>query len=277
MRVVLCVFLVLLQIPLAAGLASTQELSAPRPQITAHYEASDHSLRFISQEPAPYTLTVRFPRFENATIDCEQPCTFVLAPHGQRRFSFAKLRPLDPWRFNYRYRYQRGDYRAQPQLKFVYHLPYARGANYKIGQAYDGSFTHKGKNRFALDFGLPLGTPVHAARAGQVIWTVDRFAEGGIDDAFRGKDNRVEILHADGTIGLYGHLQRHGVKVSPGDLVQTGQLLGYSGNTGYSGGPHMHFHVSRTVSGEEKQTLPTLFLTSQGLKILKSGHTYLRP
>ncbi len=221
--------------------ASIQAPEALRPQITSRYESSDHSLTFTNKEPAPYTLTMRFPRFENTAINCGQPCTFVLLPHTQRRFSFAKLNPLDPWRFNYRYRYQRGDYRAQPMLTFVYHLPYASGANYKMGQAYDGDFTHKGDGRFSLDFSLPLGTPVHAARSGRVIWTVDHFREGGMGDAFRGKDNRVEILHADGSIALYGHLQWHGVKVKPGDLVPTGQLLGYSGNTGYSGGPHTAF------------------------------------
>jgi murein DD-endopeptidase MepM/ murein hydrolase activator NlpD len=262
---------------LAPSRASAEPLSAPRPQISSHYEASDRSVTFINQEPAPYTLTVRFSRFENTAIACAQPCTFVLPPHAQRRFALSKIKPLDPWHFNYHYHYQRGDYRAEPLLKFVYQLPYAQGANYKLGQAYDGDFTHQGDGRFSLDFLLPLGTPVHAARSGRVIWTVDHFREGGITEAFRGKANQVEVLHADGSMALYAHLQWHGVKVKPGELVQTGQLLGYSGNTGYSGGPHLHFQVSHTVSGEQQKTLPTLFLTSQGLAILKSGQTYLRP
>ncbi len=248
-----------------------------RPQFTITYLKAAYQLVLVNPEPAPYTVTLHFVPFENVRIDCDNPCTLVLPPFSRQVLSLAKKEPLHPWHFRYRYRYQRGDFRAVVERKHIYELPYASGANYRMGQAYNGDFTHQGPGRFALDFSLPEGTPVHAARAGQVIWTEERFSEGGIEDRFKGKDNRVEIMHNDGSIALYGHLKYRGVLVQPGQKVAVGQILGYSGSTGYSGGPHLHFQVHRVLSGEERTTVPTLFRTAAGLQILKSGQSYLRP
>lgn len=248
-----------------------------RPRFTLSYDKALHQIVLRNPEPAPYTVTLRFDPFENVHLACGNPCTQVLPPFSRQALTLAKITPLDPWHFRYRYRYQRGDFRAVVKRKHIYELPYARGANYRMGQAYNGDFTHQGPGRFALDFSLPLGTPVHAARAGQVIWTESRFQEGGIQAHFKGKDNRVEVLHDDGSIALYGHLAYRGVRVREGQTVAVGQLLGYSGSTGYSGGPHLHFQVHHVLSGEERTTVPTLFRTAQGLQVLKSGQTYLRP
>ena len=58
-----------------------------------------------------------------------------------------------------------------------------------------------------------------------------------------GWGNFVEILHADGTRTLYAHLAPGSITVSQGENVQQGQIIGRMGNTGNSGGVHLHFEV----------------------------------
>jgi murein DD-endopeptidase MepM/ murein hydrolase activator NlpD len=53
----------------------------------------------------------------------------------------------------------------------------------------------------------------------------------------------ISVLQVDGTYAEYLHLRHGGTVVKPGDRVVAGQLIGYSGNTGWSSTPHIHFHV----------------------------------
>ncbi len=87
------------------------------------------------------------------------------------------------------------------------------------------------------DFGAHVGTSVMAAANG-TVW-----ATGDTDIACRGASYGKYILlrHPNGLATLYGHLSR--ISVSPGDQVSVGDTIGYSGNTGYSTGPHLHFGV----------------------------------
>jgi len=55
--------------------------------------------------------------------------------------------------------------------------------------------------------------------------------------------NLIRVLHDDGTMAVYAHLQRDGAVVAPEQRVRTGQHIGWSGNTGFSTGPHLHFAV----------------------------------
>ena len=89
-----------------------------------------------------------------------------------------------------------------------------------------GSTNHKG-----VDIGTPMGTPVLAAKAGKVTWAS---SNGGYGEC-------VIISHGKGNSTLYGHLSGYNVKV--GDMVSQGQVIAYSGNTGRSTGPHLHFGI----------------------------------
>ena len=96
---------------------------------------------------------------------------------------------------------------------------------------------YNGKGHNGKDLGIHDGTPIKAALAGTIAGT-------GNTDAVRGCysfGKWVLVKHANGLDTLYAHLSQ--VSVSQGQTVSTGQLLGYSGETGYATGPHLHFGV----------------------------------
>jgi murein DD-endopeptidase MepM/ murein hydrolase activator NlpD len=99
-----------------------------------------------------------------------------------------------------------------------------------------------GVGLYAIDIGLPMGTPIIAARAGVVVAVRDSFADGNDTDL---QENYVMVRHADGTIGRYIHLMRRGARVALGDSVPQGRRIALSGNSGQTGGPHLHFDVQR--------------------------------
>lgn len=82
-----------------------------------------------------------------------------------------------------------------------------------------------------IDIGVPTGTPIHAAAAGTVIYC----------GWMSGYGNLVMIDHGGDLATLYGHQSR--IAVSCGESVTQGQVIGYSGCTGFCTGPHVHFEV----------------------------------
>jgi hypothetical protein len=86
-----------------------------------------------------------------------------------------------------------------------------------------------------IDWGIPLRTPVYAALPGKVV----RVAADN-----SGYGNHIRISHDNNLLSLYGHLdERHYALVKVDDMVEAGQHIGFSGNTGRSTGPHLHFEV----------------------------------
>jgi len=136
-----------------------------------------------------------------------------------------------------------GSSNAHPQDVLYLH-PLAQ-ADAPIEQGFEGQFSHQDvENRYALDFAVPVGTPVLAAREGVVMQVQVQFHGHGLDYAHdAGRANFIRILHADGSMALYAHLAENGALVHQGQHVETGQRIGLSGNTGYSTAPHLHFAV----------------------------------
>lgn len=157
---------------------------------------------------------------------------------------------------------------------YVYDLPFKAGSSYRVVQGYGGWFSHKGIA--AVDFYMPVGTPVYAAREGVVFRYKEDSDKGGILPGYKKQANYIILQHPDGSYGCYWHLQHNGVVTKKG-LVQKGQLIGYSGNTGFVMGPHLHFSVKRKLSYNKDAFVQTKFNSSEGVVFLKPGHTYLRP
>ncbi|MEK7133931.1 MAG: peptidoglycan DD-metalloendopeptidase family protein [Patescibacteria group bacterium] len=98
-----------------------------------------------------------------------------------------------------------------------------------------GAYNGKGHN--GIDLAAPIGTPLRAALTGRVLGT-------GNTDSVRGCysfGKWVMIQHNNGLNTMYSHLSQ--INVSTGQSVGTGEIIGYSGETGYATGPHLHFGV----------------------------------
>ena len=117
------------------------------------------------------------------------------------------------------------------QLAAPVNAPITSDFGWRIHPIYGTSRLHAG-----TDFGVDEGTPVHAADGGVVV-------EAGW---ISGYGYTVIIDHGNGMSTLYAH--NSDVAVSPGQTVSKGQVVSYSGNTGGSTGPHLHFEVR--INGE---------------------------
>lgn len=107
-----------------------------------------------------------------------------------------------------------------------------------------------------IDLNAHYGSPILAPADGVVLYITRKTAYG----------NMVVLLHGEGIATVYGHLWKFAVQ--PYERVQKGQLLGYTGNTGFSTGPHLHFEVRQ--DGEPTnplEWLPPIETTEQGAVI----------
>jgi murein DD-endopeptidase MepM/ murein hydrolase activator NlpD len=159
---------------------------------------------------------------------------------------------------------------------YLYRLPYGDDVSFPIIQGYGAKLSHRGTERFTLDFGMPVGTPVHAAREGVVVLVEDSHDEGCALENCGRFANFVVVLHSDGTTGEYFHLEHGSARVRVGELVARGQWLARSGNTGFSTAPHLHFGVYRTNRERRTESLAVRFDTRAGaIGQPRSGAHYL--
>jgi len=97
-----------------------------------------------------------------------------------------------------------------------------------------------GRGHNGIDLGASTGTKVKAALSGTVTATGNTDLQAGCYSYGKW----VLIKHNNGLSTLYAHLSV--ISVNPGESVKTGDVIGFSGNTGYSTGPHLHFTVFAT-------------------------------
>jgi murein DD-endopeptidase MepM/ murein hydrolase activator NlpD len=180
-----------------------------------------------------------------------------------------------PWRYQSRFHWGWGSLSAAHDHRYPYRLPYRRGSSYRVIQTYGGAFSHFGDYYHSVDFAMPVGTLVLAAREGLVVATKQDSKTAGLSEMDRQAGNYVFIQHPDGTVGEYVHLQYGGTLVEPGQSVERGMPIGRSGNTGYSKGPHLHFGITGPLDGKRRRSFPALFQTGRGLlDRLEEGEVY---
>jgi murein DD-endopeptidase MepM/ murein hydrolase activator NlpD len=110
-----------------------------------------------------------------------------------------------------------------------------------------------GRMHAGIDFAVPTGTPILAAGDG----TVGTAGRSG------GYGNLLVINHSNGYATAYGHLSKFAAGVKRGSRVRQGQIVAYSGNTGLSTGPHLHYEIRM----KGKQVNPATVKVAAGRKL----------
>lgn len=155
--------------------------------------------------------------------------------------------------------------KVKPDTSYIYSLPFAPKSKFLLIQAYNSNMSHA--NELSLDFKMKPGSKICAAREGIVESIKEDSDRGGLKSEYMNDGNHIIIRHADGSVAMYWHLKKDGVLVNAGDTIKKGQHIGFSGNTGYSAFPHLHFQV-QDANGKD---IPTRFYTKKGVRYLRPG------
>jgi murein DD-endopeptidase MepM/ murein hydrolase activator NlpD len=168
-----------------------------------------------------------------------------------------------------------GDATANSTVDYTYSLPFKKGESFMVDQGYNGRFSHQNEN--SLDFDMPNGTEVLAARDGIVVKTVENNNQHCPDKSCATYNNYILIYHNDGTFASYVHLKLNGALVKEGDIVKENDLIGYSGDTGWANGAHLHFMVF-IQRIDSRDTIRTKFKINEGteLQLLKEKIEYTK-
>lgn len=228
---------------------------------------ADGSTDFLAENlrDVPLTVSMRV-RSRNMTAQGPNPVTMTVPPN--QAVLLVRMEPrienLKTW-YRYNFDWAIGTEDAVHDDTVIYQLPYEPGKRFGILQGYGSRFSHTGLEHYTIDFNMPVGTPVHAARGGVVARVVEEHDKGCWEDGCGKFANFVTILHEDGTTGEYYHLAKDGALVEEGDLVKQGQLIALSGNTGHTTMPHLHFGVYRASSWGATRSIPVQFQADQGI------------
>lgn len=255
-----------------AGKASSHETLI---RITSELVGKVTTLCVENLQAAEVTVTLEMD-LTNLQPSVALPLTLTIEP--KKRVKLLSLSPREAnrgWSWSYTYYSTFGSTTAIHEDSYIYALPYSAGKTYRVSQGFNGQYSHFGSDQYAIDWRMPLGTPVHAARAGFVVGVKNDSSVGGDNSKFDWDANYVLIQHSDGTLGQYVHLLKGGAAVRVGQYVQVGDLIGLSGNTGHSTGPHLHFSVFKAKDGKHRQTIPIRYRTAEEIAAtLEEGRAY---
>ena len=230
-------------------------------------ERSDDGVTLIMKSDycVEYTVTLEA-TLKNMTSSRAVPFTVDAA--GRTSFELARFNRTDksqPWRYNYYYHWEYGGRRNSTDNDADYAMPFKPG-RYVVMQGPRGNFSHfaGSGSENAVDWDVPEGTTICAAREGRVVGVRDDSTVSGTDPKFKPLGNYVIVKHADGTFADYHHLKTDGALVKIGDEVTTGQPIWLSGATGFASKPHLHFMVFQAIDGKKVLSLPFRLKTDRG-------------
>jgi murein DD-endopeptidase MepM/ murein hydrolase activator NlpD len=231
-------------------------------------ERDGDATTFIMKSDYACEFTVTFEaNLKNMTAS--PPLPFTVDAAGRSSFVLVRLWRTDKrlgWRYNnLHYYWQLGGRRSSTSNDADYAMPFKPGRHI-VMQGPRGTYSHfaGSGSENAVDWTVPEGTVVCAARDGRVVGVREDSTVGGRDRKLRPFANYVIIKHADGTFADYVHLKTGGALVKMGDEVTVGQPIGLSGQTGFASAPHLHFSVFQAIDGKKKLTLPFRLKTDHG-------------
>ena len=227
---------------------------------------------FFNHYHGPAELEVSLKLAENIISEPALPARVVLP--GQTELQVVSFFAEDPYLgFSYQLAYTAipGPPLESLPANIDFYPPFAAGSDFPISQGFDGDTTHtNAPNQYAIDIVMPVGTPVLAARKGVVMEIEDDFHEGKPEERYLDRANRIRVLHDDGSMAVYAHLQPNSARIRPGARIPAGAWIANSGNTGFSNGPHLHFVVQINI-GLALESLPFRFRTPTGGTMTPEG------
>lgn len=230
----------------------------------------------INNYKGPVEIEAILSKKQNVYSTPTLPKRFIVGPGRSKvLFQMAGINKYQSWQYFLQYRYIIGSPQAVHDNDYAYLPPFAQKSQFQISQAFGGKFSHKDKqNKYAVDIVMPVNTAIHAARSGKVIEVNNDYFKNGIKQAYKSRANSIRILHDDGSMAIYAHLALEKAQVYPGLRITAGRLIGYSGNTGFSTGPHLHFAV-QVNKGMDLVSVPFKFLSSDEVDIQPQAGTWL--
>jgi murein DD-endopeptidase MepM/ murein hydrolase activator NlpD len=248
------------------------------PQVNLLQRADTNGVTLVAQNTyySPVQIAFRLRPIENVSRDTRRSGLATLPPRSETELVVVGKSVDDvDLRFDSEFEFIPGEPGVLHRPDEPYRLPYALSTSVRVSQAYPDVKTHADRaSQHAIDFAMPIGTDVFAARDGVVIEVASDFFESGTNYQVDGpRANIVRILHDDGTMGLYVHLNWNTIRVVPGQRVRRGEYLADSGNTGFTTGPHLHFVVQRNEGGA-LVAVPLEFASPSGPVTLESGRSY---
>lgn len=237
----------------------------------------DDRIEVYAQNSNIYPVTIELDlQVEHLKSDRNLPYTGIISAQGNEKLLDLLFTDKDQgWNIQSSYTYYPGNIFAQHQDSYAYRLPYPKGESYEVAQGFGGTFSHQGDLQHSLDFDMPEGTPVYAARDGKVVMLEQENKKGGPDESMMEFANYITVLHDDGTFADYSHLRYKSVIVQLGQEVKRGQIIGYSGATGFATGPHLHFVIKKAKKGGGFFSIPVEFTTVKGIQELREGESYI--
>lgn len=253
--------------------AAAQALSLPREsealEISVRREDAAGKTRLLATNHCLCVARVQAQIEQSRITDVKAGSRYVavLDPGEARALLEVPVGASDPDALRYRWSASLGSPEAQHHPPRPYRAPFPLGATFTVTQAYPSHVTHvTPDSRYAVDFALPDGTPVYAAREGTIINLRHDAFIGALDPTLLDRANVIEILHDDGTIAVYAHLHWDSIRVHVGQHVGLGEYIADSGNTGFTSGPHLHFAVWRN-SPLGEIAVPVVFAGIGGLPV----------
>lgn len=255
-------------------------LAMAQPKISFFTEKTSQGIIFYANnnEYCPVSTQMSF-SLSNLKPTTGKQSVFVI-PAQAKKFVLTTLNKINTktcdFKFNYKFKSNFGVITSTSyDSLYEYDLPFTKGKSVVLDQGYSGSYSHQNEN--ALDFNMPIGSEVCAARDGVVVEVVQHNSKSCPSRACIDFANYITVYHSDGSFAKYSHLQQNGAKVNVGDTITQGQVIALSGNTGFTNGAHLHF-VCYLQGIDKQQTLETYFKINDGSDVytLVEKETYLK-
>ncbi len=253
------------------------------PTLLLSLKSDDESITINVLPPKLLEATVTISgTFQNMKGTRLVPFTMDLSAVRQdfrKPFVIFKAIAKDPQKetsWDWLYEWQPGIRGGVHNDNIAYYLPYHPMEMHAVSQGYGGMDSHMPgtDDEFAIDFDMPEGNVICAARPGLVVAVRTDSTQGGPSAEFASLANYVVIKHDDGTYARYLHLRPGGSMVKIGEMVQARQPIALAGSTGQADGSHLHFDVYVPASGKHRRSLPVRFITRAGVMPLQEGMSY---